>query len=477
MGIPIVEKELENSGTADETVVVVRTWAAVGTAMDEEQFVTNIWKQDNCLENDIFEKIKENEEVAEDTNGMKFQSNIENASGDDSERNRLLEYIGKVEGNPFLYRCVLCGKTSNNRYRMKNHVENIHFPGMFSYPCKFCDKILLTKQSFRKHKNFHKTTQLLGRPEKEKERNRLIVHNNIDITKEAAAIVVVADDAKFAGHNGQFVKNISQQVNCLEDDMFQEMEENEKFVEATNGMKVRSNIENVSGQSLIKKIDDSERNKLLEYIEKEEGNMLVYRCVVCDKTSNKIYTMKNHVESVHFPGMFSYPCKFCDKTLLTKQSLMGHEKLHKTKRVLDLPEKGTVRNESIISDNIEIVGTDSKALGFRCKVCDKICAQKSNLFSHIESIHFPGCYMYWCKVCMKTFDTKQSLYSHMKTNHKETIKARARNKERNDREEFIRKDDTNISVPIFRCNMCDFTNIRRDQVRDHVERKHCLRIS
>ena len=139
--IPIMEKELENSGTAEEAVVDVGLEAADGTARDEGQFVTNIWKQDNCLENDIFEKIKENEEVVE------------------------------VE------------------------VE---------------------------------------------------VVNNIDITKEAAAIVVVADGAaKFAGHNGQFVKNISQQVNCLEDDLFQEMEENEKFVEDTNGMKVRSNIKNV----------------------------------------------------------------------------------------------------------------------------------------------------------------------------------------------------------------------------------------
>merc|ERR1712112_370271 len=97
-------------------------------------------------------------------------------------------------------------------------------------------------------------------------------------------------------------------------------------------------------------------------------------------------------------------------------------KLHKTKPVPNLPEKRTDRNHSILSDNIEIVDTDSNVLVFRRKVCGKINGQKSNLMDHIESVHFPGCFKYWCKVCMKSFDTRQSLYRHMKVNHKETVK-------------------------------------------------------
>ena len=81
---------------------------ADGTVGDEGKFVTNIWKQDNCLEAEMFVKIKENEEVVEDTNGMKVPSKIKNVSDGDSERDKLLDYIGKVEGNPFLCRCVVC---------------------------------------------------------------------------------------------------------------------------------------------------------------------------------------------------------------------------------------------------------------------------------------------------------------------------------------------------------------------------------
>ena len=63
--------------------------------------------------------------------------------------------------------------------------------------------------------------------------------------------------AEFAGDNGEVGKNIWKESNCFDDDVFKEMEENEKFVEDRNVMKLQNKIKNVSGQSRIKKPDDS----------------------------------------------------------------------------------------------------------------------------------------------------------------------------------------------------------------------------
>ena len=107
---------------------------------------------------------------------------------------------------------------------------------------------------------------------------------------------------------------------------------------------------------------------------------------------------------------------------------MRHKELHKTKLVPGLLETETVKNHSILSDYIEIVIPETNVFVFLCKVCGKISDRKSNLINHIESLHFPGCYIHSCKVCMKKFNTRQSLHWHTKANHRETIETRARNK-------------------------------------------------
>ena len=249
--------------------------------------------------------------------------------------------------------------------------------------------------------------------------------------------------AEFAGDNGEVAKNIWKESNCFDDDVFKEMEENEKFVEDRNVMKLQNKIKNASGQYRIKKPDDSERDKILDYIEKEEGNN--FRCTVCDKTSKRKYNMKDHVEKIHFPGMFSHACKFCDKLLESKQSFKKHKEVHKTKAGSGLLQRRNRNNHNILSDYIMKVQTEKNVDVFLCEVCGKLDKYKWKLVNHVESVHFPGCYIHCCKVCMKNFDTRQSFLSHMKNNHKKTIKAMAGKKVRCEKEEFVRKDETSGS--------------------------------
>ena len=64
----------------------------------------------------------------------------------------LFQYVVKhpVKG----YQCSICEKyKSPARVNVRNHVESVHFPNTFSYPCALCDKSFPTKQSVQTHKS------------------------------------------------------------------------------------------------------------------------------------------------------------------------------------------------------------------------------------------------------------------------------------------------------------------------------------
>ena len=52
--------------------------------------------------------------------------------------------------------------------------------------------------------------------------------------------------------------------------------------------------------------------------------VMIYKCTLCGKTSRQKHNTRNHIESVHFPHMFSYTCSFCSKTYNSKNSLHVH---------------------------------------------------------------------------------------------------------------------------------------------------------
>ena len=52
---------------------------------------------------------------------------------------QLYDYIEKApECGLRGHRCTICGKTGNDRGNLRKHIENVHFPGIFSYQCRHC---------------------------------------------------------------------------------------------------------------------------------------------------------------------------------------------------------------------------------------------------------------------------------------------------------------------------------------------------
>jgi len=66
----------------------------------------------------------------------------------------LLAYIDKfVEEGKTKFRCTICGTVNGQRAHSENHIENIHFPGSFTYTCKYCDETFNLRNKLYKHVN------------------------------------------------------------------------------------------------------------------------------------------------------------------------------------------------------------------------------------------------------------------------------------------------------------------------------------
>ena len=65
-------------------------------------------------------------------------------------------------------------------------------------------------------------------------------------------------------------------------------------------------------------------SELLQFVKKDPSD-LKYHCTLCNKFSHKnSYCSRNHVESHHFPNMFTYACDQCEMTFSTKSNYSMH---------------------------------------------------------------------------------------------------------------------------------------------------------
>ena len=57
------------------------------------------------------------------------------------------QYMKKsaLEDGKTCFKCTLCGKENSHLNNLRNHIENAHFPGHFSYNCSHCEKIFKSK--------------------------------------------------------------------------------------------------------------------------------------------------------------------------------------------------------------------------------------------------------------------------------------------------------------------------------------------
>jgi len=90
------------------------------------------------------------------------------------------------------------------------------------------------------------------------------------------------------------------------------------------GMSGLGNHPGVTGAEGTEGYSFQDPSELQQFIRKDpyDGK---FHCTVCGKFSHKIGACtRNHVESQHFPNMFTYPCDQCDMTFGTKTTFNLH---------------------------------------------------------------------------------------------------------------------------------------------------------
>jgi len=82
---------------------------------------------------------------------------MDGAQGHDASKGTmsLYDYIVPSQNGSKPFKCSICEKESNDKGNLRKHVENIHFPGSFSYLCKHCDKTFTTRNNLNHHVNSH----------------------------------------------------------------------------------------------------------------------------------------------------------------------------------------------------------------------------------------------------------------------------------------------------------------------------------
>ena len=83
---------------------------------------------------------------------MEQKSEIKEKANAGKGRKMLEDYIAKdfsSEDGGFL--CIICNKSFNRKCHTVNHLENIHFPDVFKYPCKHCSIVFTSKNVLYKH--------------------------------------------------------------------------------------------------------------------------------------------------------------------------------------------------------------------------------------------------------------------------------------------------------------------------------------
>lgn len=63
-------------------------------------------------------------------------------------------------GDKNKFMCKICGKSASRVKDVRDHVENIHFPNVFTYQCDVCAELLKSKIALKNHKITHRQPKL-----------------------------------------------------------------------------------------------------------------------------------------------------------------------------------------------------------------------------------------------------------------------------------------------------------------------------
>ncbi|KAL4617741.1 zinc finger protein 652-like [Arapaima gigas] len=135
------------------------------------------------------------------------------------------------------------------------------------------------------------------------------------------------------------------------------------------------------------------------------------QCVSCNKAFKKLWSLHEHIKTVHGYAEKKFSCETCEKKFYT----MAHVRKHMVAHMKDMPftcetcGKSFKRSMSLKVHSLQHSGEKP----FCCENCDERFQYKYQLRSHM-SVHV-GHKQFMCQWCGKDFNLKQYFDEHLKT--------------------------------------------------------------
>ena len=138
----------------------------------------------------------------------------------------------------------------------------------------------------------------------------------------------------------------------------------------------------------------------------------IKKCNLCAYTSNRLYNLKVHKDTVHKKLQFQ-KCEICHHVFETEEKLHKHmEKLHSQREVCascgkQFKNKNSLRGHMISKHPNECIDGNL----FKCTTCDRSFPHRQGLADHMDS--HTNYKRHECSKCSAKFCYKSSLYRHI----------------------------------------------------------------
>ncbi|XP_060809240.1 zinc finger protein 286A isoform X1 [Amyelois transitella] len=200
----------------------------------------------------------------------------------------------------------------------------------------------------------------------------------------------------------------------------------------------------------------------------------ILRCVICEEKFSYFKLLVDHM-SEHYPN---YRCKICNKGFVNKNTLRGHmcrhnegvfqcskcSKIFSTRchmvsheRVVHVLKNKVLKCryclekfvDAVQRRNHETAEHGAEPVSFVCCECNNVYGSQRGLTSHVKRCHLK-LRPHKCALCGKSFFKKTALQNHMVSHTGEKR---------------------------FECHVCGKCYGTRNNLRFHVQRKHCNKVS
>ena len=259
--------------------------------------------------------------------------------------------------NKNIYPCSYCTESYFQIQDLRNHLKMTHDEQVPSQQCPIClNGVTFEKDKVRIHINTeHRTAKFI-----------------CDICKRNLSNITALEKHKKQIHSSDKTKYTCEI--CLKEYYFRHAFEN--HVAKHNGEPT------FQCQQCSKKCYTALYLRRHELDNHKNGDKRVF-CTQCDYSTKTIGALRVHMSGIHTDER-PFDCDSCGGKFKNKNALSSHKNIHRARK-------------------------------HKCKYCDKLFVESSQLKIHID-IHEEN-YRYFCKVCDKKFIQSGNLKLHMRKHH------------------------------------------------------------